>query len=767
MIPGKFGIGQSVRRMEDDPLLRGVGRYVADHLPPGCLHAVVVRAPHAHARFRLDSAASRIMPGVRLVLTGKDVAGIGPLPCDVDLPGVKIFVPPYPVLVADEVRHVGDAVAFVVGDTVGQAKDAAEAIRIDWQPLPHLVGAQAALAEDAPAVWPQRPNNVAFEASIGDRRATEKAFAKATHVVSLRLVNQRLVANYLDTRGVVAEYDPAADRLTLTLSSQGSHAVRDALCTMLKLPPKKLRVVTPDVGGAFGSKLFCYREYALAAYAARYLRRSVRWIAERSEHFLGDAQGRDNVTAAKLALDAQGKFLALDVDLVADMGAYLSMYAPFIPYIGAGMAPGVYDIPACHVRVRGVFTNSVPVDAYRGAGRPEAAYVIERLVDVAARELGIAPDELRRRNFIAPRAMPYRTATDKVYDSGDFAAHLSRAQEIADWNGFERRLAEAKARGMLRGIGVASYIESCGNNGPDRAMIRLEKDGSITALMGSQSSGQGHATAYAQIIAEHLDVRPERVRVVQGDTDVIAEGTGTGGSSSIPCGGASLAGASRKLAVQLKRLAAEALEASVGDLEFFDGGICVSGTDRAISLAELARHPKATVEGLQATDAFTPSAATFPNGTHLAEVEIDPETGAVQIVNYVVVDDFGVTLNPLLLAGQVQGGTAQGIGQALLEQAVYDPASGQLVTASLLDYALPRAENIPAILFETRNLPCRSNPLGVKGAGEAGAIGSCPAVINAVVDALWRAYRVKHIDMPATPERVWAAIHDARRLHML
>jgi carbon-monoxide dehydrogenase large subunit len=767
MVPGKFGIGQSVRRKEDDPLLRGAGRYVADHLPPQCLHAVVVRSPHAHARFRLDAAAARAMPGVRLVLTGKEVAGIGPLPCDVDLPGVKIFVPPYPVLASDEVRHVGDAVAFVVADTLDAAKDAAEAMRIDWQPLPHVVGARAAIAKDAPAVWPERPGNVAFEASIGDQRATERAFAKAAHIVSLALVNQRLVANYLDTRGVVAEYDAAADRLTLTLSSQGSHAVRDTLCTMLKLAPKKLRVVTPDVGGAFGSKLFCYREYALAAHAARQLKRPVRWIAERSEHFLGDAQGRDNVTVAKLALDARGKFLALDVDLVADMGTYLSMYAPFIPYIGAGMSPGVYDIVACHVRVRGVFTHSVPVDAYRGAGRPEAAYVIERLADAAARELGIAPDELRRRNFIAPKAMPYRTATDKVYDSGEFNRHMTRAQEIADWNGFDKRLARARERGFLRGIGLATYVEACGNNGPDTATLRLEKDGSLTALMGSQSSGQGHATAYAQIIAEQLGVRPERVRVVQGDTDVVAEGTGTGGSSSIPCGGASLAAATRKLAAKLKRLAADALEASADDLEFFDGGIRVSGTDRATSFAELARHPKATAERLRATDAFSPSAATFPNGTHLAEVEIDPETGAVQIVNYVVVDDFGVTLNPLLLAGQVHGGTAQGIGQALMEQAAYDPASGQLVTASLLDYALPRAAHIPAIVFETRNVPCRNNPLGVKGAGEAGAIGSCPAVMNAVLDALWRAYRIRHIDMPATPERVWAAIHEERRRHAL
>jgi aerobic carbon-monoxide dehydrogenase large subunit len=554
--------------------------------------------------------------------------------------------------------------------------------------------------------------------------------------------------------------------LTLTLSSQGPHTIRDVLGAILHVPAEKLRVITPDVGGGFGTKLFPYREYALAAVAAQRLHAPVTWIADRSEHFLGDAQGRDNLTTARLALDKRHRFLALDVDLVADMGAYLSMYAPYIPYIGAGMSPGIYDIPACHVRVRGIYTNTVPVDAYRGAGRPEAAYVIERLVDAAAREIGIAPDELRRRNFIKPSAMPYQTATGKSYDSGDFAAHMRRAQDIADWAGFRARLAQSKKAGRLRGIGLATYIEACGNNGPETAVIQLEHDGSVTVLIGSQSTGQGHATAYAQLVAEHLGIPPERVTVVQGDTARIATGVGTGGSSSISCGGASLDGATKKLAENLKALAGEALEAGTDDLEIAGGAVRVAGTDRTISFAELAQRPDAR-DRLSATDAFRPPQATFPNGTHVVEVEIDPATGETRIANYVVVDDFGATLNPLLLAGQVHGGTAQGIGQALMERTVYDPESGQLTTASLMDYALPRAEEVPAIAFETHNVRCLHNPLGVKGAGEAGAIGSCPAVMNAVVDALWRALRIPHLDMPATPARVWEAIEQARRMHTL
>jgi carbon-monoxide dehydrogenase large subunit len=533
-----------------------------------------------------------------------------------------------------------------------------------------------------------------------------------------------------------------------------------------------MRVVTPDVGGGFGTKAFCYREYALAALAAQRLKRPVRWIAERNEHFLGDAQGRDNITAARLGLDAKGRFLALEVDLLADMGAYLSCYAPFIPYLGAGMSPGLYDIAACHVRVRGVYTNTVPVDAYRGAGRPEASYLIERLVDVAARELDIAPDELRRRNFIKPAAMPYQTQTGKTYDSGDFARHLARAQELGGWAGFGRRHAAAHARGRLRGLGIATYIEACGSGGPETAIVRLDPDGGITVLIGTQSTGQGHHTAYAQLIAERLRLAPTHVRVIQGDTDLVATGTGTGGSNSIPCGGPSVAGAADQLAERLAALAGNALEAATADLEFAiessgSGTVRVAGTDRAISFAELAQRAEPGEAPLAGEHAYASEAATYPNGTHLAEVEIDPETGAVALIDYVVVDDFGMTLNPLLLAGQVHGGAVQGIGQALMENMVYDTASGQPMSGSLMDYALPRAEDIPDFRFETANVPCTTNPLGVKGAGEAGAIGSCPAVMNAIHDALWRAYRIRHVDMPATPERLWAAIAEGRRVHTL
>ena len=768
MRPVSFGFGQAVTRKEDAALVRGAGRYVADIAADGALQAVVLRSPHAHARFRLaDIEAARAMPGVRLVLTGEDVAAFGHLPC-VGIPeGVKVSPPPYPLLAREVVRHVGDAVAFVVADTLEQAKDAAEAIAVSWEALPHVVDAERAVADGAPAVWPSVPCNVAFEATLGDKAKTEAAFARAAHVVTLKLVNPRVVTNYLDTRGALAEYDAEKDHVTLTVPSQGPHLIRDVLCeSVLRMPPEKMRVVTPDVGGGFGTKFFPYREYALVVIAAKALKRPVRWMSDRTEHFLADAQGRDNITTARLALDRDGKFLALAVDTLADMGAYLSLFAPYIPVIGAEILPGLYDFPACHVRIRGVYTNTVPVDAYRGAGRPEAAYVIERLVDVAARELGIGRDELRRRNFIAPQAMPYKTPTGKVYDSGEFAGHMARAQQIADWSGFEARAERAAEQGRLRGIGLASYIEACGALGPETATLRLDDDGGVTVLIGSQSTGQGHHTAYAQLVAEHLGLPPERVRVVQGDTALIATGAGTGGSSSIPVGGVAVSGAARKLADNLKKLAADKLEASISDLEIAEGAVRVAGTDRAVSFAELARAPSDR-NLLTAADTCTPPAPTYPNGTHVAEVEIDPATGRVEIVNYVVVDDFGVTLNPLLLAGQIHGGAVQGLGQALFERAVYDADSGQLVTASLMDYPLPKASDTPAFTFETRNVRCATNALGVKGAGEAGAIGSCPAIMNAIVDALWRAYRIRHIDMPATPERVWQALEEGRRLHTL
>jgi aerobic carbon-monoxide dehydrogenase large subunit len=766
--PIKFGVGQSVLRKEDDAFIRGKGRYTDDHTPSVGLHALVLRSPHAHAKFTINAGQARGLPGVALILTGEDVGDLGDLPCLFNLEVDPFTGPPYPILARDEVRHVGDAVAFVVAETVDQARDAIEAVEVNWTPLPAVAGVANAVKPGAPLVWSDHPGNVLFDVPIGDKKATEEAFAKAHAVAEISIVNPRVVASFMETRAAICEYDAKRDHLTLTVGSQGSHRLRDILCqNVLKIPVDKMRVICPDVGGGFGTKLFPYREYALLAVAARRLKKTVRWAAERSEHFMGDAQGRDNVTTAKMALAEDGKFLAMDVDLMGDMGAYLSTFGPYIPHGGAGMLPGLYDIQAFHCRVRTVFTHTVPVDAYRGAGRPEAAYVIERLVDACARKLDMTPDAIRRKNFIPPRAMPYKTATGKVYDSGDFNAHMKRAMEVADWKDFPKRVRLAKKQGMVRGIGLASYVEVCGTMGEETANVRLDPNGDVTILIGTQSSGQGHQTAYAQLVAEQFGLPPERVHTHQGDTDEIATGLGTGGSASIPTGGVSVERATRTLGGQLKELAAEALETSAGDLEINNGVVRIAGTDRAISFADLARRAGGDASRLNASATFASADGTYPNGTHIAEVEIDPATGIVKIVNYVIVDDFGVTLNPLLLAGQVHGGAMQGIGQALMEQVVYSPADGQLVTGTYMDYALPRAADGPSFVFETHNVPCKTNPLGVKGAGEAGAIGSCPAVVNAIIEGLWREYKIDHIDMPATAERVWIAIREHQRRHSL
>lgn len=766
--PIKFGVGQSVLRKEDDALIRGKGRYTDDYAPQAALRCLVLRSPHAHAKYTIDVSRARTLPGVALILTADDVADLGNLPCLFNLETDPFTGPPYPILAKDEVRHVGDAIAFVVAETIDQARDAIEAIDVKWSPLPAVTGVVNAVKKGAPQVWPDKPGNVLFDVSIGDKAATEAAFAKAHAVAEISIVNPRVVANFMETRAAVCEYDAKNDHLTLTVGSQGSHRLRDILCqNVLNIPTDKMRVICPDVGGGFGTKLFPYREYALMAVAARRLKKAVKWAADRSEHFMGDAQGRDNVTTAKMALTEDGKFLAMDCDLMGDMGAYLSTFGPYIPHGGAGMLPGLYDIQAFHCRVRTIFTHSVPVDAYRGAGRPEAAYVIERLVDACARKLDMTPDAIRRKNFIPPKALPYKTATGKVYDSGDFAAHLRRAMEIADWKEFGKRAKLAKKNGLIRGIGLASYVEICGVMGEETANVRLDPSGDVTVLIGTQSSGQGHQTAYAQIVAEQFGLPPERVHVRQGDTAEIATGLGTGGSASIPSGGVSVERATRELGTKLKEMAAQALEASAGDLEITDGVIRIAGTDRSISFADLAKRPGADPSKLNGSATFASADGTYPNGTHLAEVEIDPATGIIKIVNYVIVDDFGKTLNPLLLAGQVHGGAMQGIGQALMEQVVYGAGDGQLITATFMDYALPRAADGPAFVFETANVPCKTNPLGVKGAGEAGAIGSCPAVVNAIVDALWREYKIDHIDMPATPERVWIAINEHRRRHSL
>jgi carbon-monoxide dehydrogenase large subunit len=764
MRPMKFGVGQSLRRVEDLRLVKGEGRYTDDHAPPRAVHAVLVRSPHAHARFIIgDLDAARAMPGVLLILTHPDVQHLGDLPCQGTVEngdGSKMKLPPYPVLCRDRVRHIGDAVAFVVAETPGQARDAAEAVAIDWEPLEAIVGLEA--AEAAAPVWPELGTNIAFDTQMGDAAKTERAFAKAQRVISLTLVNNRLVTNYLEPRACIAEYDGASRRWTLTLGTQGSHGIRDALAsTILKVEPERVRVITPDVGGGFGTKAFMFREYPLCAVAAERLGRPVKWIGDRTEHFLGDAQGRDNLTLAEMALDRRGRFLAMRVDIKADMGAYLSQFAPYIPFLGAGMTPGVYDIPAVHARVRGYYTHTLPVDAYRGAGRPEAAYVVERLVDHIARELGKTPDAIRTLNFIPPERMPYKTQTGRMYDTGEFEGHMRQAMATSAWGDFSTRSKQARKAGKVRGIGLACYIEACAGGSPERADVRLDPDGDVTVLIGTQSNGQGHATAYAQLVSQHLDLPLERIKVLQGDTDVVRTGGGTGGSRSIPVGGASVAGASKALANQLKELAADALEAGPTDLELADGAVRVAGTDRAMTLAEIARLPRATPELLSAGDSWTPPEATYPNGTHICEVEIDPETGETEVVRYTIVDDFGLALNPLLLEGQVQGGVVQGIGQALHERTIYDQ-EGQLLTASFMDYRLPRAGDLPHIHFETRNVPSTTNALGMKGAGEAGAIGSCPAVMNAVVDALDRAYGIRHIDMPATPDRVFVAIQEAR-----
>lgn len=767
MRPLKFGSGQPHVRLEDPPLIMGQGKFVADCIPQGALRAAVLRSPHAHAKFRIASTeAAEKMPGVKLILTAKDVTHFANLACRaaafIKPVGEKAcYIPPYEVLCSEEVRHVGDAIAFVVADSVQAARNAMEAIEVEWEPLPAISGTAEATKPGAPLVWPGRERNNAYIGEIGDEAATKQAFDAAAKIVKIEIVNQRLVTNFMETRGVVVSYGDD-QRYTMTVSSQGANMIHSSVCGIMKLDPKRLRVLTHDVGGGFGTKAPAYREYALAALAAEKLNATVAWIADRSEHFIGDNQGRDHVTVAEMAIDKDARFLAMRLDCIANMGAYYSEVAPYIPYLGASMMTGVYDIPVVFGRVRAVWTHTVPVDAYRGAGRPEAAYLIERLVDAVALDTGIAPEDVRRRNFIPKEAMPYKTATARTYDSGDFNQHLTRALDAADYKSFASRHAESKKRGKLRGIGIASYIEACGQTAPETSTVRVEKDGTTTVLIGTQTNGQGHATTFRQLVHDQLGLPLEKINVITGDTDLIPTGGGTVGSRSMPTGGSAVSKATAKLADNLKALAAEHLDAKPEEVEIVDGLARVRGTNRALSFAELAGKPGVSADQLSGVEKnFIPPAPTYPNGTHICEVEIDPETGHTEFKNYTVVDDFGVTLNPLLLAGQVHGGIGQGIGQAIMEDTVYD-ANGQLISASLMDYALPRASDVPDYSFETKNVPCTTNPLGVKGAGEAGAIGSCPAVMNAVVDALHRGYGIKHIDMPATPLKVWQTIRAAQ-----
>ncbi len=764
--PMKFGMGARVRRTEDKALVTGTGRFTDDYTPAGCLRAYVVRSSMAHADFTLGGVAeARALPGVHLILTGSDINDVNGLPCKIKLrqiDGTFQKIPKHPLLCSDRVRHVGDPIAFVVADSLDAARAAAEAIEIDYEPLPAVVDMHRALEDGAPLVWPEYKTNVAFTCSRGAKGATDAAFLRAARVSRIEIVNNRLVANYMETRGIVAEYDAGTDRYTLTMGTQGGHGMRDRIAKdVLGLPKDKLRVITPDVGGGFGTKSFCYQEYPLAVIATKQLGKPVKWISDRNEHFVIDSHGRDNFAIAEMAMDENGRFLAMRVDLLANMGAYLSQYAPSIPEGGLTMLTGLYDIPNLYALCRGIYTHTVTVDAYRGAGRPEAAYLIERLVDQCGRDTGLGPVEIRRRNFIGPEQLPYETQGGRIYDSGEFDGHLTRALEVADWTGFEDRAAAAKARGKLRGFGIGTYVEACAFPGKEEATIRLNDDGSVTVFIGTQTNGQGHATAYAQFVGGHMGLDYDKIHVVQGDTDQVANGEGTGGSRSIPLGAVSVNNAAVKLADQVKRLAADQLEASIADLELAEGSVRVVGTNRAVTLVDLARgaKDKALLTGFD--DSFEQPEPTYPNGTHIAEVEIDPETGVVEIANYVIVDDFGATVNPILLEGQVHGGIVQGIGQALFEHTVYDP-DGQLLTASFLDYTMPRADGVPFFQFETRNVPSKTNAFGIKGAGEAGSIGSCPAVMNGIIDALNRGYGINAIDMPATPEKVWSAIEAAK-----
>ncbi len=760
----KFGIGQAVPRAEDPRLLTGRGRYTDDVTLPGQAVGYLLRSPYAHAEVRsIDSTEAEQSPGVIGIVTGQDLDadGIGTIGVKFspkNRGGWKMDEPPRPGLAIGRVRHVGDPVALIVAETMEQAKDAAELIEVDYDPLPTIADPGKALDADAPKVWDLERGNLSFDWEDGNKQASDDAFAKAAHVVSVDLVNNRVIANSMEGRACLAGYDSAAKRFSLYVSSQGVHGMKSQLAEdVFHLPEDRFHVMTTDVGGGFGMKIFMYPEYISTLYAARKFGRPVKWTAERSEGFVSDVHGRDNLTRAELALDADGKFLAIKIGTIANMGAYLSNFAPFVATLcGCVMLTGAYDFPAAYVNVKGVFTNTQPVDAYRGAGRPEAAYVVERIVDAASRQLGIPGAELRRRNFIQPDAMPYDTALGLTYDSGDFALNMDQAIEISDWAGIETRRNQAAAHGKLRGIGMASYIEACGGGPDEKARIEINRTGAVTLYIGTQSNGQGHETAYRQLIADYLGVDEGEITMVQGDSDRIPTGRGTGGSRSIPVGGVAVVNASELILDKAKLQAADMLEAAAADIEVEHGRFTIAGTDRSITLAEIASASKAET-AFDETAAFAPPTNTYPNGTHICEVEIDRDTGQVAVITYTVVDDFGTILNPLMVAGQVHGGIAQGIGQALLESTVFDPESGQLLSGSFMDYTMPRADDIPDIDFRWNVVPCKTNPLGIKGAGEAGCIGAPPAVINAVVDALAE-FGVTHVDMPATPEKIWRLI---------
>jgi aerobic carbon-monoxide dehydrogenase large subunit len=774
----KFGIGQSHTRVEDPRLLTGGGRYTDDTKLNGpAVRMYVLRSPHAHADIKsIDTNAARKAPGVLLILTGEDVkkAGFGDVPCLVPLEnrdGSPRADTPRPMLAQDRVRHVGDPVALVVAETLEQAKDAAELIEVDYAARPHTVGTYESAQPGAALVHDHIKNNIAFDWQMGDKAGVDAAFAKAARTVSLRLVNQRLVVNSMEPRGAICEYDAKDDRSTLWVSCQGVHMIRPVVADMiLKIGSAKLRVRTGDVGGGFGMKIFVHPEYPMAVWASRTLKRTVKWIPDRQEAFQSDIQGRDHVSIAEMALDKDNRFLGCRITTYASLGAYLSHFSPFIPTLaGSSMLVGLYQTPAVYVNVKGVMTNTVPTDAYRGAGRPEAAYLLERFVDHIARETGLSPDEIRARNFVKKSQMPWKTSLGDTYDSGDFEGVMRAGMAKADWAGFPARRAQSLQRGKWRGLGMATYVEKCGGGSPEGAIVKFNDDDTLTLYVGNQTNGQGHETALRQVASARLDIDADKIRVVQGDSDVVPEGM-TGGSRMVSVTGGATLGVADKIIAKGKLVAASVLEASASDIDYKDGAFKIVGTDRSVSLFDVARAakdpkhvPPGEKPGLDDEYTRTQTADTFPNGCHICELEVDPDTGTIEILNYSVVDDFGTALNPLLLQGQVHGGVGQGVGQALTERTVYDNDSGQLLSGSFMDYAFPRADVVPHVKFDMHNSRCTTNPLGVKGAGEAGAIGAPPAVVNAIVDAIAPHTGVKHVDMPVTAASLWAVIQANRK----
>ena len=782
------GIGASLLRKEDRRFITGKGNYVADIKRPGMARGIFLRSPHAHAIIKgIDTKAAAAMPGVAAIYTGFDLAAdkVGGLPCAwgvSNADGTPMKEPPRAALVIDKVRCVGDAIAFVVADSVEQARAAADAIVVDYEILPAVVGMLDAIRPGAAAVFDDIPNNTCFDWECGNAKATAAAFSKAAHIARISLVNNRLVGNPMEPRAAVAEYDAARDHTTLWTTSQFPHVVKVLMGNfVLGIPQHKLRIVAPDVGGGFGVKQFLYAEEVVVTWSSRKSGRPIKWVNERSEGFLSDAHGRDHVSEAELALDEAGLFLGLRVRTIANMGGYLSTFGPNIPTNLYGLLlAGVYTTPAIHCEVKGVFTNTVPVDAYRGAGRPEATFLLERLVDVAASEMKLDKAEIRRKNMIDASQYPYQTPVIVKYDSGDPKACLDKALQVADYSGFARRKAEAKARGKLRGIGLCTYIEACGL-APSRivqslgaragifesATVRVHVTGDVTVLIGTHNHGQGHETTFAQIVSEKLSVSADKIEVVFGDTDKVQFGLGTYGSRSLAVGGTALVKATDKIITKGRKIAAHMLEAGEADIVFEKGAFNVQGTDRSKSFREvvgaaygLVNFPVDVLEpGMEEQAFYDPVNFTYPGGAHIAEVEIDPDSGAVDLVSYVAVDDIGTVINPMIVGGQLHGGIAHGVGQALFENCVYDESSGQMLSGSFMDYCMPRADNLPNMQIVTQSTMCTHTSFGVKGCGEVGTIGSPATVINAVVDALSH-LGVNHVDMPATPSRIWRIINN-------